>query len=102
MLADVIPPDIGPITDAKALLSFAWQGGFLNRPSPASPAPPSRNTARSARKSAWLNTARRRSSTFSSDAGFEPERAARNLGHNQARMTFVARPAQARDSEDLV
>jgi hypothetical protein len=25
------------------------------------------------------------------DAGFEPERAARNLGHNQARMTFVGR-----------
>jgi hypothetical protein len=26
------------------------------------------------------------------DAGFTAERAPRNLGHNQARMTFVARP----------
>jgi len=27
------------------------------------------------------------------DAGFEPERAPRNLGHNQARMTFIGRVA---------
>jgi hypothetical protein len=25
-------------------------------------------------------------------AGFSAERAARNIGHNQARMTFIARP----------
>ena len=24
-----MPPDVGPVTDAKALLSFAWKGGFL-------------------------------------------------------------------------
>ncbi len=35
------------------------------------------------------------------DAEFEPERAKRNLGHNQARMTFLGRPSQARDTEDL-
>src|SRR4029079_7922546 len=29
VLGDIIPPDISPVTDAKALLSFAWQGGFL-------------------------------------------------------------------------
>ncbi len=28
------------------------------------------------------------------EAGFSAERAARNLGHNQARMTFVARPLE--------
>src|SRR3712207_4404664 len=29
VLADVIPPDVSPVTDARALLSFAWRGGFL-------------------------------------------------------------------------
>src|SRR5690349_24911995 len=29
VIADVIPPDVSPVTDAKALLSFAWHGGFL-------------------------------------------------------------------------
>src|SRR4051794_38237455 len=31
VLADVVPPDLSPIADAKALLGFAWQGGFLSR-----------------------------------------------------------------------
>src|SRR5688500_716471 len=29
VIADVIPPDVGPVADAGALLSFAWKGGFL-------------------------------------------------------------------------
>jgi len=93
VIADVIPPDVSPVTDAKALLSFAWHGGFL--------------------KSALLGLARTAFSEYRrireeiglaqysedeiidilQDAGFEPERAARNLGHNQARMTFIGRPA---------
>ncbi|HZW47065.1 MAG TPA: methyltransferase domain-containing protein [Microvirga sp.] len=93
VIADVIPPDVSPVTDAKALLSFAWHGGFL--------------------KSALLGLARTAFSEYRrireeiglaqyseaemidilKDAGFEPERAARNLGHNQARMTFIGRPA---------
>ena len=24
-----MPPDVSPFTDAKALLSFAWKGGFV-------------------------------------------------------------------------
>jgi hypothetical protein len=31
VLADVIPHEVSPITDARALLSFAWKGGFLTR-----------------------------------------------------------------------
>ncbi|MET0531411.1 MAG: methyltransferase domain-containing protein [Microvirga sp.] len=91
VVADVLPPDLGPITDAKALLSFAWQGGFL--------------------KSAVLGLARTAFSEYRkvrediglaqysedeirdilSDAGFKPERAEHNLGHNPARMTFIGR-----------
>ncbi|PVE22549.1 SAM-dependent methyltransferase [Microvirga sp. KLBC 81] len=93
VIADVIPPDVSPVTDAKALLSFAWQGGFLT--------------------SALLGLARTAFSEYRKireeiglaqysedeivdilrDAGFEPKRAARNLGHNPARMTFVGQVA---------
>ncbi len=92
MLADVIPPDVSPVTDARALLGFAWQGGFL--------------------LSALAGLARTAVSDYRrirdeiglaqyteddlrdilGDAGFAVERLARNLGHNAARMTFEARP----------
>jgi SAM-dependent methyltransferase len=90
--ADVIPPDASPLTDARALLSFAWRGGFL--------------------AAAMLGLARTAVSEYRRlrneiglaqydeadmiellrDAGFSAERQPRNIGHNQARMTFVARP----------
>jgi SAM-dependent methyltransferase len=93
VIADVIPPDVSPLTDAKALLSFAWQGGFL--------------------KSALLGLARTALSDYRKireeiglsqysekemidimrEAGFEAERAERNLGHNPSRITFVGRPS---------
>lgn len=92
ILADVIPPDVSPVTDAKALLSFAWKGGFL--------------------KSAVLGLARTAFSDYRKireeiglsqygeeeiidildDASFQASRMERNLGHNPARMTFEARP----------
>lgn len=94
ILADVIPPDVSPVTDAKALLSLAWQGGFL--------------------KSALLGLGRTAFSEYrkireeiglaqyteediadiAGEAGFGIERMPRNLGHNPARMTFEARPLQ--------
>jgi hypothetical protein len=93
VLADVVPPDVSPLRDAKALLSFAWKGGFL--------------------KSATLGLARTAFSEYRKireeiglsqyaeaemieilrDAGFRAERLERNLGHNPARMTFVGTPA---------
>ena len=92
MLADVIPPEVSPLTDAAALLSFAWRGGFL--------------------KDALVGLARTAGSDYRtlrdelglaqydeaemiemlSDLGFTPERCRPNIGHNQARMTFVAQP----------
>lgn len=93
VIADVVPPDVRPVTDAKALLSFAWRGGFL--------------------KSAILGLARTAFSDYRKirdeiglshyterdmrdlleDAGFSAQRAERNLGHNPARMTFVGKVA---------
>ena len=102
VLGDIIPPDISPITDAKALLSFAWQGGFL-RSAVTGLARTAFSEYRKIREEIGLaQYSEEEIVDLLKDAGFEPERATRNLGHNQARMTFVARPAQARDSEDLV
>ena len=90
VLADVIPPEVSPITDARALLAFAWQGGFV--------------------KSALIGLARTALSDYRKirdelgltqygevemleilrDTGFSGERRRQNMGHNQSRMTFVA------------
>ncbi len=94
----MVPPGLSPLVDAKALLSFAWQGGFL--------------------KSALLGLGRTAFSDYRKirdeiglaqygeaemleildEAGFSAERSARNLGHNQARMTFVARPLEPKEA----
>ena len=93
VLADVIPPDVSPLADARALLSFAGRGGFL--------------------KDAVLGLVRTALSDYRKlrdelglaqyeeaemlellhDFGFKAERRPQNIGHNQARMTFVAQPA---------
>lgn len=91
VLADIIPPHVSPLADAGALLGFATKGGFLG--------------------AALVGLVR----TFFSDyrrlrgelglaqydepemigllaaAGLSATRRPRNLGHNQARMTFVAK-----------
>lgn len=90
VVADVLPAGGGALEDARALLRFGWQGGFLF--------------------AALFGLAR----TFFSDYrklrqdigltrygpedmlallgahGFRAERAADNVGHNPSRMTFVA------------
>jgi len=101
VLGDVLPPDLSPLTDAKALISFAWQGGFL-RSAVSGLARTAFSEYRKIREEVGLaQYSEEEIVDLLDDAGFEPRRAERNLGHNQARMTFVARPAQARDTDDL-
>ncbi|MCB8821519.1 class I SAM-dependent methyltransferase [Microvirga rosea] len=95
VIADVIPQDVSALTDAKALLSFAWTGGFLT------------GALRGLVRTALSDYRKLRDEIGLShygeaemieilrDAGFVAERATRNLGHNQARMTFVACPSGA-------
>lgn len=90
VLADVIPPETGPLDDARALLSFGWRGGFLV----AALGGLVRTAFSDYRKlrqelglthygeGEMLETLRER--------GFTASRRADNLGHNQHRMTFVA------------
>ncbi len=92
VLADVIPHDVSPLTDARALLSFAWSGGFL------------RHALMGLARTAFSDYRKLRDELglarygeaemieLLRDEGFRAERLPRNLGHNQARMTFSAQP----------
>jgi hypothetical protein len=92
VLGDIIPPNVSPLTDALALLRFGARDGFFVA------------AVFGLVRTAFSNYARLRSTLGLSHyderamigrlaaAGFAAERAAENIGHNQARMTFLARP----------
>lgn len=92
VLADVIPHDVSPVTDARALLSFAWSGGFL-KAALASLARTALSDYRTVREElGFTQYGEAEMIELLRDEGFRAERQARNIGHNQARMTFVAVP----------
>ena len=93
IVADVIPPDVGAISDVAALLRYAGRNGFLLAAllgllrTAVSPYRKLRNQ---------LGIAQYTEAEFMQRmvaAGFAAERLARNMEHNPARMTFRARPA---------
>ncbi|TNC10444.1 class I SAM-dependent methyltransferase [Methylobacterium terricola] len=91
ILADVIPPQLGAVADAAALLAFARREGFLMAAGLGlartllSDYRTLRQRLGLARYDEAAMLARLRA------AGFQAERMPRNLGHNQGRMAFVAR-----------
>jgi SAM-dependent methyltransferase len=92
VVGDVIPPHISAATDALALIRFATANGFL-----AAALGGIGRTLMSdhTRLRARLGLTRYDQSKMLQKlaaAGFTAQRAARNIGHNQARMTFIARP----------
>jgi SAM-dependent methyltransferase len=93
VVGDVIPPHVSPLTDAAALLRFGFAQGFLA----AAVLGLVRTTLSDYRK---LRTTLGLSYYSEPEmlqklaaAGFTATRRAKNIGHNQARMTFVAHPA---------
>ncbi len=91
VLADIIPSGTGAATDAGALLRFAATGGFLA----AALAGLARTALSDYRKlRGTLGLARYDEGemlAILTAAGFDAVRRPRNIGHNQARMTFIAR-----------
>ena len=93
ILGDIIPPDVSAATDAMALLRFAGANGFFIAA-----------VFGLARTVALTDYWRLRSNlgltryaaaeivTRLAAAGFSAQRAPANIGHNPARMTFLARP----------
>ena len=95
VVGDVIPPDVGPLRDAAALLRYAARQGFLFGAvaglirTALSPYRKLRNELGIATYTEAGFLAKLRG------AGFAAERMRPNLEHNQARMTFRARPVPA-------
>lgn len=92
VLADVIPPGVSPLRDARALLSFAARGGFFV-PAIAGLARTAFSDYAKIRKTLGFSTYEESEIVGMLAAhGFATERSHPNFGHNQARMTFSARP----------
>ena len=89
VLADVIPPGVGPLTDVKALLAFAWQGGFLFAALGGLAATFFSDYRKLRGALGLTHYAAEEIARLTAAQGFSCERAARNIGHNQARMCFV-------------
>ena len=91
IVADVIPPQVGPLSDGLALLRYAAANGFLG----AALIGLTRTAlSRYARLRGELGIARYGEAEFLAKlgaAGFSAERLPKNVEHNPARMTFRAR-----------
>jgi SAM-dependent methyltransferase len=91
IVGDVIPPHVTAATDAMALLKFAAANGFL----PAALI----GLARTLASNYWRLRSRLGLTRYAqsamiaklADAGFSASRAAANVGHNPARMTWLGR-----------
>ena len=92
LIADVLPPGLGPVTDASALLRFGMGHGFFL----AAFAGLVRTVFSDYRKMrAQLGLTHYTEAELIGlleGAGFSAARHRPNLGHNQARMAFLSRP----------
>ncbi len=91
IVADVIPPHVGPVSDGLALLRYAAANGFLGD---ALIGLTRTVLSRYVRLRGALGIARYGEAEFLEKlraAGFAGERLAKNVEHNPARMTFRAR-----------
>jgi SAM-dependent methyltransferase len=92
VVSDIIPPDVAASTDALALLRFGAGNGFF--------VAAITGLVRTVLSDYWRLRTRygltRYGETAMTEklaaAGFFAQRAAQNIGHNQARMAFMARP----------
>lgn len=90
VIADVIPPNVSPLTDASQLLAFAWRGGFLTA-ALAGLVRTAFSDYRKLRTQYGLSTYTSEAiSELISEAGFVDLQRPTNFGHNPHRMTFKA------------
>ena len=92
IVGDVVPPHVSAFTDAAALLRFGAANGFLGATLV--------GFARTLFSNYWrlrsqLGLTRYDEAAMTAKlagSGFSARRASANIGHNPARMTFIARP----------
>jgi SAM-dependent methyltransferase len=97
VLGDIIPPSVSPLTDALALLRFGAREGFFLAAVSGLVRTGFSNYARLRSALGLTHHGERAMLERLSAAGFRAQRAAQNIGHNPARMTFLARPGTAAD-----
>jgi SAM-dependent methyltransferase len=91
VIADVLPPDIDAVADVKALLEFAWRGGFLIAALGGLGKTFFSDYRRLRNEVGLTRYAPEDLFTLLAVHGFAGEQSPSNVGHNQLRMTFVAR-----------
>src|SRR5436190_646363 len=99
IVGDIVPPHVSAATDAMALFRFAAENGFL--------VAAILGVARTLASKYWRLRSRLGLTRYSEAAmiaklahsGFDARRESANIGHNPARMTFVARRADASNSQ---
>ena len=92
VVSDIIPPDVAAMTDAAALVRFGAANGFLFAALA--------GLVRTRLSDYWRLRTRFGLTRYGEAAmieklkaaGFAARRASENIGHNQARMAFIARP----------
>jgi SAM-dependent methyltransferase len=92
LVSDVVPPDVPASTDAMALLRFGAADGFF--------VGAVIGLIRTVLSDYWRLRSRYGLTRYSvaamteklAEAGFAAQRATKNIGHNQARLAFMAQP----------
>ncbi len=92
VVGDVIPPHIPAATDAAALIRFAAANGFLLAALGGITRTLLSDYMRLRARLGLTRYDQAKMLQKLAAAGFAAQRAEKNIGHNQARMTFVARP----------
>jgi ubiquinone/menaquinone biosynthesis C-methylase UbiE len=93
VLADVIPHETGPLDDVRALLAFAWEGGFLIAALAGLVRTALSDYRRLRAELGLAHYGEEELIQILRERGYSVRRYPTNIGHNRARMTFEASPA---------
>jgi SAM-dependent methyltransferase len=92
LLSDVIPPSTNAATDAAALLQFAAKDGFVLAALSGLARTLFSDYRRLRARVGLTHYGEAVMTERLNAAGFSAQRLGKNIGHNQARMAFIARP----------
>ena len=90
IVADIIPPDLSSVWDAWALMQLAWRGGFVVAALVGLVRTLFSNYSRLRSQLGITRWSETEMIAILSAHGLSARRVERNIGHNQARMTFIA------------
>ncbi|MDX2202692.1 MAG: methyltransferase domain-containing protein [Hyphomicrobiaceae bacterium] len=92
VLGDIVPRRVGPLKDAAALIRFAMEHGFLLAAAGGLVRTALSDYRRKRAELGLLQLDEHEIVALARAQGFQAARSDRNLGHNPARLTIVARP----------